>query len=154
MKKVSHWYLIIVCWGAVTAGVSLVVLTAHRPSMPLIVRALLDLITAGLVFWAGRVAKQQGAKPAGVGAIAGLVFGVVSGWPVLFLHVTRAQIVQSLHGRPVPATELATILKYANSPAAHMGSWGSAVIVGLILGLILGAIGGTTAKHPSAALDV
>lgn len=154
MKKISHWYLVALVWGVLSALLSLVILRGHPIGIPLPLRMLLDLFTVAIVFLAGRTAKQQGAKPVGVGVVIGLIFGVVSGWPVFFLHVTRAQLVHGMHGRAVLPTTLDATLKYSNSSTGHIVSWFAVLVVSVILSLIGGAIGGATVRNRSTADDV
>ncbi len=154
MKKISHWYLVALVWGVLSAILSLVVLKGQHVGVPLVLRVVLDLVTVAIVFLAGRKAKQQGAKPVGVGAVIGLIFGVVSGWPVFFVRVTRAQLVHSLHGRAVSPVVLAATLKYSNSAIGHIVSWLAVLIVSVLLSLIGGAIGGATVRNRTSADDV
>lgn len=72
---------------------SLMVLTGHHTSVPIVIRILLDIIPAGLIFWVGRVAKQQGAKTYGVGAVSIQVARVVSNVRVS-LHSIREGVYQ------------------------------------------------------------
>lgn len=154
MKRVSFWYLAALVWGVISAVISLLALAEHHVGVPLGIRVLLDVIPAAIIFMAGRAAKRQGAKPVGAGVVAGIVFGLTSGWGAMFAHVTRAELIRTLHGRTVTSAEMDAALKYANSAAVHIVSWGATLFVGVLMGLILGAIGGATAQPPSATQDV
>ncbi len=154
VTKVNRIYLITLVWGVIAALIKFLI-GGHRVGMPIVVSIILDVIVLGILLFAGRAAKQQGARPVGVGAIAGLIYGIVSGWPSLLIHLTRAQLLASLHARHVnPTLAIGTLLKAANSPAAHIASWAASAGVGVIMGLIVGAIGGLTTKNPSAPADV
>ena len=153
MTKVQHVYLGALVWGLVSVGVALVTLAA-RITIPAVWPVIVDVITAAIIFMGGRAAKQQGAKPVGVGVLTGLLFGLVSGWVGFVVHVSRSALLQCLHGLHLTSTEVSTELHVANSAAANLGAWVAALVVSVIMGLIFGAIGGATTKSPSAPQDV
>lgn len=154
MTKVLRMYLVAVVWGLVSVGVTLMSVSAHRIGVSAVWQIILDVITAAIIFMAGRAAKQQGAKPVGVGVITGLLFGLVSGWAGFLVHVSRSAIVKGLHGLHLSPAQMNLEVHVANSAAAHLGSWVAVLVVSVIMGLIFGAIGGATAKSPSATQDV
>jgi hypothetical protein len=138
---VPRIYFVAGGWGIVAALVA-----AHLSHVPGLT---FDVVTAVILFVAGRAAKQQALGPWKVGALAGAIYGVLSGWPALLVHVTRAQLLHStpaqLRGQLTPA-EVTRALQVVNSPLTHVISWLGAVVVGVVLGLVLGAIGGMTVK--------
>lgn len=154
MTKVLRIYLGVVIWGIVSVAAALISVAANRMAVPTVWRVIADGITVGILFLAGRAAKQQGAKPVGVGLLTGLLYGLVSGWVGFFVHVTRSVVMQRMKGHHLTSAEVNTALHFANSTAIHIVTWVGAIVVSGILGLIFGAIGGATAKGPSASQDV
>ena len=151
---VKRLYLAALVWGIISVIVSFIIMAGHHVSVPVLLQIVFDLVTAAIIFLAGRAAKQQGAKPVGAGVVSGLIFGVVSGWPAFFAHVTRSELTRSLHGRHLSPAQFDAGLTYANSPVAHIVTWVGLIVVTVVLGLVLGAIGGATAKNRSVAEDV
>jgi hypothetical protein len=154
MHRVSHWYGLMAIWALVGSVVSAIVILHHGLGLPAAGQVVADIVSAAILVGAGRAAKRQGARPAGSGAVAGLIYGIISGWPAILTHLTRADVLRQLHGRTLPAGTLRLAVQAANSPAAHAVAWLTAIVVGLVAGLVLGSVGGLLSQRPSSALDV
>jgi hypothetical protein len=154
MRRVSHWYGLMAIWALVGSAVSAVVILHHGLGLPGAGQVVADVVSAAILLGVGRAAKRQGARPAGAGGVAGLIYGIVSGWPVFLTHLTRADVLRRLHGRTLPAGTLRLAVQAANSPAAHVVTWLTVIVVGLVAGLVLGSVGGLLSRRPSSALDV
>ncbi|MCL4493407.1 MAG: hypothetical protein M1294_01155 [Firmicutes bacterium] len=150
---IFRMYLITAAWAILVAVIHVVIIEEHSVE-PIVLSTALTLGVAVIVFLSGRTAKIQGGSSWRVGAVAGGIYGLLSGWPVLLIHVTRAQLVAELHGRSLTPSEISLSLHMANSPIIHLLAWLSSVVIGLVLGLIVGALGGVTAKRPGSTLDI
>lgn len=153
MTKVTKLYFVATVWGLIYAGIDLVV-SHHTASISIYARVLLFAVTGVILLLAGRFAKQMGAKPARVGMLTGIIFGIFSGWSSFGRHITRSELVRSLQSRHLSTANVAQMLQSSNSAVGHVVSWAGAIIGGLVLGLILGVIGGITTKIPSEVADV
>lgn len=117
-------------------------------------RDILDVIAISIAFLAGRRAKYQGHRYIGVGAMIGGLYGALSGASRFFVTVTSAEFLSKFHGKTPPASLVSESLRIANSPAIHSLEFFGSLIGGIFMGLIVGAIGGVTAKHGTATMDV
>ncbi len=150
---VFRMYLVAAVWALIGAVINLVIMRGSGSEPPGLAIAL-DLGMAIIVFFTGRLAKTQNASPWRTGSISGGIYGLLSAWPTLFVHVTRAQLLARLKGRPLSPSEVSLSLRIANSPAAHWLIWLVSVVFGLILGLIIGGLGGATVKRVGSSLDI
>ena len=156
MTKVNRTYLFSIGWGLVSGLTALIIRDmGQRAKLPTVLSIILDVVALGILFWAGRAAKQQNAKPVGVGVVAGLLYSLFYGWSLFFGHVTRAEIIAQLHRHPTTAAvSINSLVKVANSPLIHVGAWIVLTIVWVIAGVALGVIGGLTTKNPYNPKDV
>ena len=154
MTKVNQIYLAAVIWGIISSIISVIMVEDHSLGVPTVLTIVMDVVAALIILLAGRRGKRQGARPAGVGIITGLLYGVVSGWPTLLVHLTRAEFIRTLRTHHLPVTNVGPALQFANSVGTHLAQWAGAAIVGLLLGLILGTIGGVITRNPASAMDV
>jgi hypothetical protein len=154
MTKVLRVYLAALVWGFVSIGLAWISIHQDHGTVSAVWQIIFDVITAAIIFMGGRAAKQENAKPVGVGVLTGLIFSVISGWSAFLVHVSRSTLMRSLHGKHLSTSEMNTALHFANSTAVHVGSWIGIIVVSTILGLIFGAVGGAVTKRPSRVLDV
>ncbi|MDA8391943.1 MAG: hypothetical protein M0Z87_03900 [Actinomycetota bacterium] len=144
----SRYYILAGVLGVLALALGLLPLSV-RSGLGL-VGLLIIVLAAVVAFLAGRTAKGAGAKPVKVGALVGLIYGVLSGISILLApHLTQRQLVRQLQRghRPVPsATALKNALSFANSPTLHAVSFVVGAGISVVLGLLIALIGGATAK--------
>lgn len=114
------------------------------------VSIILEIVGAVVLFFAGRSAKLQNVRPVKVGAIMGVIYGVLSGVSVFFQTITRSQMLKQLNAihsnSPMPPGTVSNALKTANSPVVHLISFIAVIVVSVLGGLIISAIGGAMTK--------
>lgn len=88
-NRVYRVYLVALLWGLVAALIALIVMRGHH-ALPKDLKSVRDLLTAVLLFFAGRIGKRQGAKAIGVGMVPASSMGWHQAGP------------PSFRGRPVP----------------------------------------------------
>ena len=111
---------------------------------------IIEILGAAVLFIAGRSAKIQNIKPIKVGAIMGIIYGVLAGISVFFKTITRAQMLQqlkALHSNtPTPKGAITNALHTANSPVVHLVSFVAIIVTSILGGLIISVIGGAITK--------
>jgi hypothetical protein len=150
--NVNRFYALAAVWGLVDAVVAITFVGKARTGGSTAVGALVELVAVAIVFLAGRQAKIGGGRPWRVGATAGILFGLFSGWSGFLIRITRHEIMLATHS--LTSSQISVGLKMANSTAGHVETWAVAVIEGLVLGIILGWVGGMTGRSPGQMRDV
>ena len=111
---------------------------------------IIEILGAAVLFIAGRSAKTQHIKPAKVGAIMGIIYGILAGISVFFKTITRAQMLQqlkALHSNaPIPHGTISNAINTANSPVVHLVSFVAIIVASILGGLIISVIGGAMTK--------
>ncbi len=133
-RTIPHVYGMAAVWGMVGVATATLVIAGKTSSRDTILGLIIDLILLAIVFMAGRIAKQQGARPWRVGAITGGIYvgaGSVVLWAEVFLG-----------------------LPFAQGEVRHLSIWLAAIIGYVVIGLIVGAIGGFTVKYRRSPMDV
>jgi len=132
--KITHGYAMATVWGMLAVATATLVIAGKTSSRDTILSLVIDLILLAIVFMAGRIAKQQGARPWRVGAITGGIY-VGAGSVVLW-----AEVLLGLH--------------FAQLEARHLISWLTGIIGYVVIGLIVGAMGGFSVTSRQSSQDV
>ncbi len=116
MNTILRVYLIALIWGIMVALVTLASTHGHH-TLPSALAIVVDVLTAGFLFFAGRIGKRYRAKSASVGMLAGLIYGVGSGWPAsIFTPRTRLELMNALKGHALPPGGIKAAVAAANAP--------------------------------------